>query len=803
MAQTGETSGPCHRPALGSLERQLEEHGAALRECEDRLRDIAELSGEWAWETDREHRFVEIFGDSAPLAAVRKGIVGRTRWEVAGADPQTDPDWGRHKADLDARRPFRRFRYAVDTAEGGRMLILSSGKPLFDAQGNFAGYRGTARDETAQAEAWERREAAERLLREAIEGIAGGIAIWDGEERLVLCNETYRRMYPDSAPWIVRGIRFEDALRQGLARGHYPEAVDGEEEWIAGRLRAQRSLEDASELQLSDGRWVLSTKRRMPNGWTAALRIDITALKQTQMALRESRDSLERAQRVAHIGSMSRSLATDEAVWSEEAFRIFGVEPESFEPTTDNMLRLVHPDDRAIIHELQARGRQGLDPGSFECRILRPDGRERLIRGEGLMMRDVRGKPLWVTATVQDVTEARVAQQRERELEQQLAQSQKMEAIGNLTGGMAHDFNNLLGVVIGNLDLVRERLVGDPETAQIVDEALEAAWRGSDLTRRLLAFARRQPLRPATIDVNALVGNTVRLLQRLLGEDIEIGLGLAENIWPVVADPAQLEASLANLATNARDAMPGGGRLSISTRNRVLDADYAARNADVTPGEYVLIEVSDTGAGMSQETIKRIFEPFFTTKEPGKGTGLGLSMVFGFLKQSKGHVSVYSEAGVGTAFRLYLPRAHPEAAPQAAAPRRTAERGAGERVLVVEDDLAVRRVVVRQLGDLGYGVAAVDRAAAALELLERERFDLLFTDIVMPGGLDGVELARLAAERWPALKVLLTSGFPDVRAGNTRSLADGPRLLSKPYSRDELAHALRVALEASGDGGRE
>ena len=381
-----------------------------------------------------------------------------------------------------------------------------------------------------------------------------------------------------------------------------------------------------------------------------------------------------------------------------------------------------------------------------------------------------------------------------RRTEAQLAQSQKMEAIGNLTGGMAHDFNNILGVVIGNLDLVRERIGADGETAEILDEALEAAWRGADLTRRLLAFARRQPLRPASLDVNSLVTNTVRLLRRLLGEDVEIALGLADGIWPIVADPAQLEASLANLATNARDAMPTGGRLSVNTRNAHLDADYAERDTDVTPGDYVLIEVSDTGAGMPAETLKRIFEPFFTTKEPGKGTGLGLSMVFGFLKQSKGHVSVYSEEGVGTTFRLYLPRAFPEAVAEVSALTRTSERGGGERVLVVEDDLAVRRVVERQLTDLGYWVAAADRAAAALDVLDREVIDLLFTDIVMPGGLDGVELARLARERSPSLKVLLTSGFPDVRTGQTLAFAESLRLLSKPYSRDELAHALREAL---------
>jgi two-component system, cell cycle sensor histidine kinase and response regulator CckA len=292
--------------------------------------------------------------------------------------------------------------------------------------------------------------------------------------------------------------------------------------------------------------------------------------------------------------------------------------------------------------------------------------------------------------------------------------------------------------------------------------------------------------------VNKLVKDTVKLLRRLIGEDVQVELTLADGVWPVVVDPAQLEASLANLATNARDAMPHGGRLIITTANRNLDADYAAEHLDVVPGDYVMIEVTDTGSGMSAETMTRIFEPFFTTKEPGKGTGLGLSMVFGFLRQSGGHVNVYSEVGEGTTFRLYLPRdasAVVEAEPAATA---AAPPGTGETILVVEDNPAMRRVTIRQLRELGYRILECERAAEALDVLQRERVDLLFTDIVMPGGLDGLELAHLAHERWPTLKIVLTSGFPQARvdAGELGNL----RLLSKPYHREELAAALREAL---------
>jgi two-component system CheB/CheR fusion protein len=343
--------------------------------------------------------------------------------------------------------------------------------------------------------------------------------------------------------------------------------------------------------------------------------------------------------------------------------------------------------------------------------------------------------------------------------EAQLHQSQKMEAIGNLTGGMAHDFNNMLGVIIGNIDLPRDLRRDDVDVDELACEALDAAFRGADLTRRLLAFARQQPLRPLRVDINELVSGITRLLSRTLGEDIEISLALSPEVWPVVVDPAQLEASLTNLATNARDAMPEGGRLVMVTANRCLDTDYTAQHTEVVPGDYVMIEVSDTGSGMTVEVMNRIFEPFFTTKSRDKGTGLGLSMVFGFIKQSGGHISVYSEPAIGTTFRLFLPRTTEDIAAADAPSAVPLAHGRGETVLVVEDNAALRRVVMRQLGELGYRVLAAENAVAGLRLLERESVDLLLTDVVMPGGTNGRELARRARQRWPRIKVIFISGL--------------------------------------------
>jgi signal transduction histidine kinase len=380
--------------------------------------------------------------------------------------------------------------------------------------------------------------------------------------------------------------------------------------------------------------------------------------------------------------------------------------------------------------------------------------------------------------------------------EGQLVRAQRMEAIGSLTGGMAHDFNNLLGVIIGNLDLLRPMIEHVEDADELATDALGAALRGADLTRRLLAFARRQPLQPERVNVSELIEGLAKLLTRLLGEHIKVELDLAAETWPVVVDPAQLEASLTNLATNARDAMPKGGRLRIFTANRVLDADYAEAHVDVVPGDYVLLAVSDTGTGMAPETAGRIFEPFFTTKAEGKGTGLGLAMVYGFMKQSHGHINVYSEPGEGTTFRLYLPRSDVAVGPSVNLTMQPAMAGCGEVVLAVEDNPAMRKILVMQLRALNYKVLEAGTAAEAIDLLEREKIDVMFSDVIMPGEMNGIELARASLERYPAVRVVLASGFAQPLLVKELTALKSVRLLSKPYRRDELAHALRTAIEA-------
>jgi PAS domain S-box-containing protein len=388
--------------------------------------------------------------------------------------------------------------------------------------------------------------------------------------------------------------------------------------------------------------------------------------------------------------------------------------------------------------------------------------------------------------TVRDISER-------KRLEDQLRQAQKMETVGQLTGGVAHDFNNLLTVILGNAEDLADELKDDPQLLELAEMTRIAAERGAELTKRLLAFARRQALDPRPTDVNALLGSIEGLLRRTLGEDIAIELVRDTGLWPALADATQLEAAVLNLCVNARDAMPAGGRLTIETANSSLDDVYADAHPELQPGEYVKIAVTDTGSGMPPEVVARAFEPFFTTKEVGRGSGLGLSMVYGFVKQSGGHVKIYSEPGHGTVVKLYMPRARALGAVEAV-PKLPEMRGTGT-ILAVEDDELVRRRVEGQLAALGYKVIAAHDGPSALAVLRgQEPIDLLFTDVVMPGGMDGGELAEAARALRPELPVLFTSGYTERGIVQRGRLEPGIHLLNKPYRRQELAEKVREML---------
>jgi PAS domain S-box-containing protein len=447
-------------------------------------------------------------------------------------------------------------------------------------------------------------------------------------------------------------------------------------------------------------------------------------------------------------------------------------------------LDFVHPDDQNATIGVAAVLSSGRPIKDFQNRYRCKDGTYRWISWSAHSFAQA-GQ---VFAVGRDVTQHHL-------LEEQLRQSQRLESVGQLTGGVAHDFNNLLTVIIGNAELLEDELSGDARRRGLAEMISGAAQRGAELTQRLLAFARKQPLNPKAVAVNDLTAGMEPLLRRTLGEHIEIEFVRGGGLWPALVDPAQLESALLNLSLNARDAMPDGGRLTIETGNVRLDQDYADQHVDVQPGQYVMVAVSDSGTGIAPEHLGRVFEPFFTTKETGKGTGLGLAMVYGIIKQSGGHIGIYSEPGEGTTVRLYLPRVSGGQEEAVEAPEKASLAGGTETILLVEDDEMVRRYAHDQLVSLGYRVIEAADGRQGLRIIRaREDIDLLFTDVVMPGGMSGRQLADEARKVRPELKVLYTSGYPENAIVHHGRLDPGVQLLAKPYRRGDLARAIRDSL---------
>ncbi|QPF88190.1 PAS domain S-box protein [Bradyrhizobium genosp. L] len=527
---------------------------------------------------------------------------------------------------------------------------------------------------------------------------------------------------------------------------------------------------------------------------------DVTAQRQAHRALVESEQMAQAIVKTA----LDAFVQTDQdgvvLDWSPQAEALTGWTRS--EAIGRRVVQLVFPEELRDAHRQRiARFLQEAATGGMGMRYESPsvhrDGHPFFVEVSLNALK--RGDGYVINAFVRDVTQRRIA-------EEQLIQAQKTESLGRLTGGIAHDFNNMLTVITGTIEILADGVSDNPQLAAIAKLISDAADRGAQLTSSLLAFARKQPLQPAETDVNELIGEVVRLLSQTLGSQIEIRTELGRDAWLAFVDRSQLSAALVNLGINARDAMPDGGSVTFATRNIQLGIPEAVARGVERAGDHLVIEVTDTGVGISRAHLEKIFDPFFSTKEVGQGTGLGLSMVFGFVKQSGGGIEVKSEQGHGTVFRIYLPKA------DGSAPRATGEdeqpvRGGSETILCVEDDASIREYVTGQLASLGYKVLVAANADAALEIAAGgAAFDLLFTDIVMPGRMNGRQLAETLMEGRPMLRVLYTSGYSDgaFRSGYRDAAPSGRAghgipLLTKPYRRSELARMLRRCLDLQVD----
>ncbi|RUO56798.1 PAS domain-containing protein [Pseudidiomarina homiensis] len=513
--------------------------------------------------------------------------------------------------------------------------------------------------------------------------------------------------------------------------------------------------------------------------------IDIHHLKEVEKEVTIALERFDLMSKATNDAIWDWDFTTDKVWWNQGFEDMFGYDRTTLESGPESWSNRIHPDDLdEVLHSIHDAIDSDATRWQMEYRFMHANGEPITVMDRGFIARNADGKATRMVGSMMNITER-------RQLEQRLQQAQKLEAVGQLTGGVAHDFNNLLTVILGNSEVLDLRLSEQPELKALAQMSLTAAERGAELTQRLLAFARRQPLEPTTVNIYETVVGMEPLLRRTLPESIALEFTVTEQPWPCQVDVHQLESALLNLCLNARDAMPKVGRIVVDLYNQSFDED----SADMARGDYVAVAVSDNGVGMSADAVQQAFEPFFTTKEVGKGSGLGLSMVYGFMKQSGGHAKIYSEPGEGTTVRLFFPRVDAEPEIKASEDDATLLDTGHERILVVEDNDLVRQTLVSQLQGLGYQVTAAENGDAALRILQQgERFDLLFTDVIMPGSLNGPQLVAKANDIDSSMRVLYTSGYTENAIIHHGRLDEGVQLLSKPYHAKELAEKVRKAL---------
>jgi two-component system cell cycle sensor histidine kinase/response regulator CckA len=633
--------------------------------------------------------------------------------------------------------------------------------------------------------------ASEERHRTIIRTAMDGFWMLNAEGRLLEVNETYCRMTGYSAQELLT-MRISDL-----------EAVETADE-TATHLRELMTMGEArfeSRHRRKDGVIIdvdiYVQYRPTEGGHCVAFLRDITDRKRTEKALGAANELLMLAQQSARAGVWNWDIAAGRLFWSQELFLLFGLDPASDVATLDTWRDILHPDDRQMAGSRIEESIRDHTQLFNEYRIVKPVGEVRWIQAYGNTTYDDRGEPLRMSGICIDITERKHAEEEKAKLEEQLHQAMKMETVGRLAGGVAHDFNNILTVITGYSELLLRKIGNESPIRVELGEILRASERAALLTRQLLTFSRKQVIEPKVVDLNLLTADLGRMLVRLIGENIDLKIVRGADLGLVKVDPSQFEQVLVNMAVNSRDAMPDGGTLRIETANVELDEEYCAqRPYQARPGRFVSLLVSDTGHGMSEETITRIFEPFFTTKAAGKGTGLGLSMVYGAVKQSGGSIEVYSEVGKGATFKIYLPVVE-------SAPAKPVESGmavgpttGSESVLLVEDDGMVRNLCVRILEGHGYRVMQAGNSDEAISLAAGtgERIDLLLTDVVMPG-MNGAELATQLVLLHPEMKVLFTSGYTDEAITRHGVLDEGVSFIGKPYDPSALARKVREVLD--------
>jgi two-component system cell cycle sensor histidine kinase/response regulator CckA len=745
-------------------------------------------------------------GRIAYVNAVFSQITGFTREEAHGATPDilrgTPPDGSFDDSLREAIGSGRDWRGRITGRhKGGTTFVLDlKVAPVRDQGGAVIGFVAIGENAEERLLAEEAVCVSEERLSQAVHASKVGIfdhdhrndtAYWSPEARQLLgwpaegnvnVSDLTPRVHPQDRERVIAAVRrAHDPAGDGVYQVEYRlDRGDGAVHWISAR--SQTLFEGEGE-------------RRRPRRTVGAL-LELTERKRVEEELREATRVVLESQRVARLGSYRLDAPSGTWTCSPVLDELLGITDPSFPRDVAGWLAIVHPDDRDELGDhLLKNVLAGRQPFDRHYRIVRVnDGAVRWVHGRGQPVADDEGRVVELIGTIQDVTERKQAEAERARVEELLVQSQRMEAIGRLAGGVAHDFNNLLSVIRGHGERLLQGMREDAGERGRVEQIVWAADKGGSLTRQLLAFSRRQVLAPRVIRLDAVVAEAVKLLERVIGEDVELLVAAPDHLSSVRADPGQMVQVLLNLAVNSRDAMPGGGRLTLECADVELDA-----------GRYVMMAVSDTGHGMDAETRRRAFEPFFTTKEPGKGTGLGLSTVYGIVEQSGGLIRVDSTVGVGTTFRVYLPRV--DGAPEVPFQSRVAAAQSpgrpGGQILLVEDDDGVRELMGDVLEVAGYEVSAHARGEAALAAAESLTIDLLVTDVIMPG-MSGGELAKRLEERQPGVRVLFVSGYAGEALARQACIRRGERFLQKPFREQELLDMVAATLaDETGTPGRQ
>jgi len=629
---------------------------------------------------------------------------------------------------------------------------------------------------------------------DALENISEAYVIYDKNGLLVSCNKNFRKLYNYSEEDVVQGVHFKELGRLDLDRGNVVigDEHGGRADYLERKAEYRKKLEGSFIVQLKDGRWIKTTDRKTSSGGIISIQSDITERKQLEKELRRTTALLHAAFHSNNSVCAITEPDTGKYIDVNDAWlRSLGYKREEVIGRTANDLNVWGSKEnrKNVVQKISdANHLQG-----FEGWQVAKDGKRRdyIINADVLSIEG--NEYLFFSGT--DITER-------NQMEETIRRTQKMEAVDQLIGGIAHDFNNILGIIQGNLELLEEEIPSNETALDQISRAQKGVRRGADITKKLLGFSRKKAKKVNLTLVNSFIENLENLISKSLTASVQVKTHLAHNLWSVSIDPGELEDAILNLSINARDAMPDGGLLIIETENKILDAEETTRNQHTKPGDYVVISVSDTGTGMTEEIKNKVLEPFFTTKGPDKGTGLGLSMVYGFAQRSGGYLKIYTEVGRGTKISLFLPRARKTTESvktikkiNSALPRGT------ETVLIVDDEESLRDIATAYLQDLGYVTLAAKNGDNALKVLRtRPDIQLLFTDVVMPGNLDGYQLANTAQTEKPEIKILLTSGFTKAReeilSGKDSAARDlVTNLLGKPYNKAELAEAVRITID--------